>query len=98
MSKKTPLVGGNWKCNLKLAEVKSLVADVYNKMEFDSSRCDVFCAPVALHIPEVLSTVNSKVSVAAQNSSLTGMGAFTGEHRYFTPPNYSNLKFLARNT
>merc|ERR1711935_166271 len=72
--------GGNWKCNLKLADANSLVADVYNAISLDDSKTDVFCAPVALHIGTVKSTINSKIQVAAQNSSLTGMGAFTGEH------------------
>ena len=40
---------------------------------------EVVVAPVNLHLPYALENVQSDVNVSAQNVSLTGMGAYTGE-------------------
>jgi triosephosphate isomerase (TIM) len=71
-----PIVGGNWKCNLNQAGVKSLVA-LLNEMDADG--CDVVVAPVALHIPAAVAALKPAVSVAAQNCNFKGTGAYTGE-------------------
>lgn len=77
---KSLFVGGNWKCNPTHAEALKLAEDVYNKLDFDTNKVEVVCAPVALHIPSVLAKLTNGVQVSAQNASLTGNGAFTGEH------------------
>jgi len=79
MSKKL-FVGGNWKCNPLLNESIALAKDVYNNLQFDTNKTEVVCAPVSLHIGSVLPLLTNGVQVAAQNSSLTGNGGFTGEH------------------
>lgn len=72
-------IGGNWKSNLTFADAKKLVTDVLNKAEFNTSKVEVVVAPVMIHIPWVLSSLDSKIKVSAQNASKTKMGAFTGE-------------------
>lgn len=73
------IIGGNWKCNGTLQSVKDLVNDVINKAQFDDSKVEVVVAPVTIHIATVKALINPTVSVAAQNMSQTGKGAFTGE-------------------
>jgi len=72
-------VGGNWKSNNTLSESKALVDTVINKLTYDENNVDVIVSPIALQIPAVLAAITNKVQVAAQNSSATGLGAFTGE-------------------
>jgi triosephosphate isomerase len=74
------LVGGNWKCNGNLAFAKNFPAEVLNNLKFNPSKVDVVVAPAALHIPAVQSATQNNVNVATQNLSLTGDGAYTGEH------------------
>ena len=40
---------------------------------------EVVASPVSVHIPLVQQLLNQQVQISAQNVSLTGMGAFTGE-------------------
>jgi len=77
---KSLFVGGNWKCNPTYGDAVKLTQDVYSQLAYDNNKVDVVCAPVALHIPKVMSMLSNGVMVAAQNCSLTGNGAFTGEH------------------
>lgn len=71
------IVGGNWKCNLDTAKAAALVEQL-NGMEVGN--CEVYVAPVSIHIPMVLSTLKKeKAMVSAQNCGFTGMGAYTGE-------------------
>ncbi|EGR31095.1 triosephosphate isomerase, putative [Ichthyophthirius multifiliis] len=72
-------VGGNWKCNNTYNQTQSLVKDVLNKITFDPKKVDVVVSPVFLHVPWVLENVQKNVQVSVQNTSLTGMGAYTGE-------------------
>ncbi|KAJ1624719.1 triose-phosphate isomerase [Pavlovales sp. CCMP2436] len=77
MSGRKMIVGGNWKCNLTTAGAAALVEQL-NAMEVGN--CEVYVAPVAIHIPMVLSTLKTEVaSVACQNCNFTGTGAYTGE-------------------
>jgi triosephosphate isomerase len=74
------LVGGNWKCNGTFNFAKTFPTDVLRAMKFDAQKVDVVVAPSTLHISTVQeSLAGSQVQVSAQNSSLTGNGAFTGE-------------------
>jgi len=79
MSVRRSLVGGNWKCNNTMQFTQNLISNVVNKLVFDTSRVEVVVAPVNLHLPYALENVQSDVNVSAQNVSLTGMGAYTGE-------------------
>ena len=72
-------VGGNWKSNGSVAFSNQFTNDVLNKLEFDPTKVDVVVAPTALHILAIKALVKENVHVAAQNISLTGNGAFTGE-------------------
>mmetsp|Transcript_26446 Transcript_26446/g.62552 ORF Transcript_26446/g.62552 Transcript_26446/m.62552 type:complete len:250 (-) Transcript_26446:68-817(-) len=73
---RTPVVGGNWKCNNDKAGVTALVASL-NAM--DCTGCEVIVAPVMLHIPETVANIKSDIAVAAQNCNFKGNGAYTGE-------------------
>jgi triosephosphate isomerase len=75
---RTPIVGGNWKCNGTVASSKAL-CETLNGGEWDTSKVEVVVCPVALHIPMVQDLVKPGIKVAAQNCSATGAGAFTGE-------------------
>jgi triosephosphate isomerase len=53
--------------------------DVLNATRVDASKVDVVVAPPALHIGLVQPLLQRNIAVCAQNVSLTGTGAFTGE-------------------
>jgi len=73
-------VGGNWKSNGTLASIKELLDGTINKLAFDPAKVDVVIAPTALHLGYVKDNLTHKdVHISAQNASLTGYGAFTGE-------------------
>ena len=73
-------VGGNWKSNGDLDFVDKHFNDVLLKLGHDKTKCDVLISPVSIHLPKTLSLVgDSGLLVSAQNCSLTGEGAFTGE-------------------
>ena len=72
------LVGGNWKSNGTLQFVKDF-APVLNGLKFDTSKVEVLVCPTGLHIGNVQAAVQNNVNVGAQNVSLTGNGAYTGE-------------------
>jgi triosephosphate isomerase len=73
------LVGGNWKSNGSVAFSKSFPAEVLNKLAFDPSKVEVMVAPTAIHLATVQQGITGNVHVGAQNLSLTGNGAYTGE-------------------
>ena len=74
------LVGGNWKSNGTMDFARKFPAEVLNNLKFDPKKVDVVVAPTALHVSTVQSVTQNNVHVATQNLSLTGNGAFTGEH------------------
>ena len=49
-------------------------------MKFDPAKVQVLCCPPALHTTTVQGLVGNNVNVGTQNISLTGDGAYTGEH------------------
>lgn len=77
---RTPIVGGNWKCNPgKLADAVALV-DAWKAKSFDKSKVEVVICPTALHLSSVKEGLESiGMQVSAQNVSKTDLGAFTGE-------------------
>ena len=74
------VVGGNWKCNGTQSFIKSFPVEVLNNMKFDPAKVEVLCCPPAIHTTTVQGLVGSNINVGTQNVSLTGDGAYTGEH------------------
>jgi len=74
---KKMLVGGNWKCNGTTAKVSQLVAMLNDAPV--PPHVEVVVCPVALHIPTAVAGLKPEIQVGAQNCSVTGTGAFTGE-------------------
>ncbi|KAF1335608.1 Triose-phosphate isomerase, partial [Globisporangium splendens] len=72
------VIGGNWKCNGTKQSVRDLIA-VLNKTEVNTSQVEVVVAPPALHLQLAQDLIQKNISVSAQNVSLTGFGAYTGE-------------------
>jgi len=72
-------VGGNWKCNGDSTFSHEFSKNVLNNLKHKNESIDVIVAPTNLHLTTVKEILNDKVSVATQNVSLTGMGAYTGE-------------------
>lgn len=70
-------VGGNWKCNGTRASVAQLVKDL-NAGSVPSD-VDIICTPSFLHLEYVKANLSPTYQVAAQNCSVKGDGAFTGE-------------------
>jgi len=70
------IVGGNWKCNGTLKSIDELVVGL-NQIE--CSGIDVFCAPVSIHLPRVLTKLQTGMAVCSQNISAFPKGAYTGE-------------------
>jgi triosephosphate isomerase len=76
---RTPIIAGNWKMNLTIAEAIELVDGIQYGLPFPAE-VDVIVAPpfmclqnVAQHLQE------SYIGVAAQNLHVEDQGAFTGE-------------------
>jgi len=70
------VVGGNWKCNGMTNSIDQLVEGLN---QINGTGIDVFCAPVSIHLPRVLSSLQSGMVVSAQNISAFPTGAYTGE-------------------
>jgi len=76
---RTPLIAGNWKMNLTLAEATELAASVKTAAATYGDR-DVLVYPTFLQFTRVAEILKgSKVAIGAQNCSAENMGAFTGE-------------------
>lgn len=71
-------IGGNWKCNGDLSFVKTHT-EFLNSIQFESAKCEVAVCPVSIHLPTVMSQINSRYIVASQNVSMFDNGAYTGE-------------------
>jgi len=72
-------VGGNWKSNGDSAFSTEFPKNVLNQLKYNKDSVDVVVAPTNLHLTTVKGILTGNVSVATQNISLTGMGAYTGE-------------------
>lgn len=75
---RTYLIGGNWKCNGTVQSVRELCA-LLNKVDIKPNSVEVVVSPSALHIDLAKSLLQKNIAVGAQNVSLTGTGAYTGE-------------------
>jgi len=54
--------------------------DALNAGKWDESKVEVVVCPVALQAAAMAAIAKPGIKVALQNCSMTGMGAFTGEH------------------
>eukprot|EP00442_Polarella_glacialis_P011928 CAMPEP_0115088350 /NCGR_PEP_ID=MMETSP0227-20121206/23932_1 /TAXON_ID=89957 /ORGANISM="Polarella glacialis, Strain CCMP 1383" /LENGTH=258 /DNA_ID=CAMNT_0002478589 /DNA_START=29 /DNA_END=805 /DNA_ORIENTATION=+ len=77
---RTPIIGGNWKCNpATLKEANTLLKE-WKKTSFDKEKVEVIISPPALWLFSLRETLEGMgMNVSAQNVSKTGAGAFTGE-------------------
>ncbi len=74
-----PLVAGNWKMNLTLAQGLELVNGIWHGLPFPG-RVEVVAAPPFLLLPALASHLKtSYISLAAQNLHHEERGAYTGE-------------------
>ena len=72
------LVGGNWKCNGTKESTAALVATL-NGAGVIPAWVEVAVGVPSIHIASVIGTLRKDISVAAQDCSATGNGAYTGE-------------------
>ena len=70
-------VGGNWKCNGSVAQVKNIVGYLNNGTLNNDT--EVVIAPPAAYLSQTVSSIRPDVAVAAQDCWTQGNGAFTGE-------------------
>lgn len=70
-------VGGNWKCNGSVSQVKDLVS-MLNQSTL-SADTEVVVCPSQLYVQGVANDIRPDVSVGAQDVWTGGNGAFTGE-------------------
>ncbi|KAG0166554.1 triosephosphate isomerase [Apophysomyces sp. BC1015] len=75
-------VGGNWKMNGSVAQVKSLVEQLNNTAI--PSGTEVVVSPPAIYVDRVRQALKKEIGVAAQNSYVKPSGAYTGEIRTST--------------
>ena len=79
--KRKPLIAGNWKMNLNIAESIKLVKDIASS-QIDFASRDVLVAPPFTNIASISNAVleaKSNILVGAQNMYYENNGAFTGE-------------------
>jgi triosephosphate isomerase len=74
-----PVIAGNWKMHLSLAEALTLATEIRNRCgRFRNG--EVVVAPVAVQVhPIAQRLADSNIAVAAQNCHHAAKGAFTGE-------------------
>lgn len=73
-----PLIAGNWKMHLSLAEAAKLATAV--GIAAADAECEVMIAPPFTSLPAVAETLRgTKVLLGAQNACWADKGAFTGE-------------------
>jgi len=74
------LVGGNWKCNGTMGFANQFPNEVLKNLVFDNNKVEVVVAPSTIHMTSVQAALaGTNVQVSAQNTSLYGNGAYTGE-------------------
>jgi triosephosphate isomerase len=80
MSKRTPIVAGNWKMNKTVSEALALVRELREAVLPVADKVEVLVAPpfTALY-PVHQVAAGSNIGVAAQNCYWEASGAFTGE-------------------
>jgi len=77
--KKRALIGGNWKCNGTVADVKSMVARLNASGRFPLTSEVVIAVP-SINLLGVQSNIRPDIAIAAQDVAFNpGYGAYTGE-------------------
>eukprot|EP00656_Telonema_subtile_P029690 TRINITY_DN32772_c0_g1_i1.p1 TRINITY_DN32772_c0_g1~~TRINITY_DN32772_c0_g1_i1.p1 ORF type:complete len:310 (+),score=72.62 TRINITY_DN32772_c0_g1_i1:98-1027(+) len=77
LATRTPIVGGNWKCNpTSPSELDDLITNIN---ACDTTKCEVYVCPSPLHVALVNGKLTNGAKVAPQNCNFTGTGAYTGE-------------------
>lgn len=80
MSLRKLFVGGNWKCNGTVDFSRKFPSEVLKSMAFSQNKVEVVVAPNFLHLGQAQQALaGSQVQLSAQNCSLYGNGAYTGE-------------------
>ena len=80
MASRRLFVGGNWKCNGSVDFSSKFPTEVLKTMSFSQSKVDVVVAPSMIHMGAAQAALaGSQVQLSAQNCSLYGNGAYTGE-------------------
>jgi len=78
-----PLVAGNWKMNLDLAQARELVADIRGglvDLGGDAKKVEIAICPPAMYLfPVAKYAEGSEIKLGAQNTYHELKGAFTGE-------------------
>lgn len=78
-----PLVAGNWKMNLDLAQARELVADIRSRLVdlgADARKVEIAICPPAMYLfPAAKYVEGSEIKLGAQNIYYEPKGAFTGE-------------------
>jgi len=76
---KRALIGGNWKCNGTLSQIKAIVANLNAAGSFPLESEVVIAVP-SIHIAHVKSVIRPDISIASQDVGINaGVGAYTGE-------------------
>lgn len=75
---RTYLLGGNWKANGTVASCEKIISE-FNGAGPIPANAEVVIGVPFIHIPIALMQLRSDIEIAAQNCSLTGTGAYTGE-------------------
>lgn len=79
MSNRTPLVAGNWKMNLTIADAVALVSDL-KPLVAASEKVEIVVCPTATALKSVAdAAAGSNIAVGGQNCYSKASGAFTGE-------------------
>ncbi|MCB1178331.1 MAG: triose-phosphate isomerase [Leptospiraceae bacterium] len=74
------LIAGNWKMNLGLDQVNSLVDGVLEGLKSKKTEHSIMVFPSSIHLPLVAEKLKgSSISVGAQNIYPSKLAAFTGE-------------------
>ena len=77
--KRRPIMAGNWKMNMLVAEAESLVKDLLSGLD-GSEDVDVVVAPPFTSLIPVAKLIRgSRIALAAQNLHWETSGAYTGE-------------------
>ena len=79
MSKRTPLIAGNWKMNKTATEGVELVRAIVSAVGIESAVHVVLCPPFTALTAVSAAVEGSHVAVGAQNMHDKASGAFTGE-------------------
>lgn len=73
-----PIIAGNWKMTMSIAEAKSFIAAIKDQIDGEKVEA-VICAPFTMLKDVKEATAGTAIKVGAQNMHYEESGAFTGE-------------------